>query len=164
VASPARTDEPGPDRTDRGARVLAQRSASVHGTSGYVLGLVCLITARGLLYRSKPSIEVTNVNARTPDCKAGQSRPFRPVSSAPDGAGALKAHPGPASPTGIQVSGRNAVQLRSCGGRIRRFFGRLAHRCSLRTLRAKCGVTSSGGSWMPSPQKACKLVTTVRVL
>lgn len=33
--------------------------------------LVRLVSARGLLYRSKPSIEVTNVNADTPECKAG---------------------------------------------------------------------------------------------
>jgi hypothetical protein len=37
----------------------------------YVLRvLVCLVTARGVLYRSKPSIEVTNVNAAATDCKA----------------------------------------------------------------------------------------------
>ena len=64
-------------------------------------------------------------------------------------------------PRGIQVSGRNAVQLRSCGGRIRRFFGRLAHRRSLRPARAKCGVTPSVEPRMPSPQKACKLATTL---
>jgi hypothetical protein len=30
----------------------------------------CLVTARGLLYESKPSIEVTHVTAGAPDCKA----------------------------------------------------------------------------------------------
>ena len=112
-------------------------------TSGYVSVYVlqilgCLVTARRLLYQSKPSIEVTNVNAATPECKAGEPGPFRPP-SAPDGP---TAWPIPAlhPPRGIQVSGRNAVQLRSCGGRIRRFVGRLAHRRSLRPPRAKCGV------------------------
>ena len=43
------------------------------GTSGYVLSLVCLVSARGLLHRSKPSIEITNVTGDTPECKAAQS-------------------------------------------------------------------------------------------
>jgi hypothetical protein len=56
------------------------------GTFGYVLSLVCLVSARGLLYRSKPSIEVTNVNAGTPECKACRPRvsgPWRARPTAP---------------------------------------------------------------------------------
>ena len=47
--------------------------------------LVCLVSARELLYRSKPSIEVTNVNAGTPECKAAKPGPSGPDSEPPDG-------------------------------------------------------------------------------
>jgi hypothetical protein len=91
-------------------------------TSGYVYVYVLrvlgyLVTARGLLCQSKPSIEVTNVNAATAECKTGQ--PVLPArGKRANGCTAPDARPGPASPMGIQVSGRNAVQLRSCGVRV----------------------------------------------
>ena len=77
-------------------------------TSGYMYVyvlrvLVCLVSARGLLYPSKPSIEVTNVNAAAPECKAGQPCPIRPAASAPDGptaAGPIPALP----PRGVSKS------------------------------------------------------------
>ena len=53
VASLARADDSVVDHADRDPRVTTKRSASSHGTVRYVLGLVRLVTARGLLYQSK---------------------------------------------------------------------------------------------------------------
>ena len=78
-------------------------------------GSSCASSLRGLLYRSKPSSEVTNVNAGAAECKASQ--PGHPgVASAPASPLLWAPVPALASPMGIQVSGRNTVQLRACGG------------------------------------------------
>lgn len=39
-------------------------SGVLYETSGYVLGIVCLVRARGLLHQSKPSIEAMDVTPR----------------------------------------------------------------------------------------------------
>ena len=72
--------------------------------------LVCLVSARGLLYRSKPSIEVTNVNAPAADCKAAKPGRSGPIASARWTSRRCRRRR-PASHVGIQVSGRNDPQL-----------------------------------------------------
>lgn len=63
--------------------LVASPSCSDSETSGYVRVyvlrvLVCLVTARGLLYWSKPLFEVTNVNTGARECKPRQPARLAP--------------------------------------------------------------------------------------
>jgi hypothetical protein len=78
-------------RADANGVCLRVAERTLVGKFDYVLSLGCLVTARGLLYRSKPSIEATNVNATVRECKPRQPgtsgrwrvRPTAPCSGGP---------------------------------------------------------------------------------
>jgi hypothetical protein len=55
--------------------VLSGAWTNLRGTSSYVLGLRCLVSARRSLYQSKPSIEDTNATTAAGGCKPNIQTP-----------------------------------------------------------------------------------------
>jgi len=118
--------------------------------------LVCLVTARGLLYQSKPSIEVTNV---TP-----ARRNASPANPALTPAGqrtrrlsmALNIHLEPASTSVSKSPVETADNSALAGAKTADCSGnrRQAPRAARRWPNAELG--SSDEPWMRCPQKACK--------
>jgi hypothetical protein len=71
--------------------VLSGAWTNLRGTSGYVLGLRCLVSARRSLYQSKPSIEDTNATTAAGGCKPNIQIPSAPGWSTPVVRRALRA-------------------------------------------------------------------------
>jgi hypothetical protein len=63
--------------------VLSGAWTNLRGTSGYVLCLRCLVSARRSLYQSKPSIEDTNATTAADGCKPNIQTPSAPGWSTP---------------------------------------------------------------------------------
>jgi hypothetical protein len=63
--------------------VLSGAQTNLRGTSGYVLGLRCLVSAWRSLYQSKPSIEDTNATTAAGGCKPNIQTPSAPRWSNP---------------------------------------------------------------------------------
>ena len=67
-------------------RRLKRLGGSLRKRPGYVLRLGVLVSARGLLYQSKPSIEATHVNTLGGTCKSD----LRPLAKCVAGPGAAR--------------------------------------------------------------------------